>query len=157
MIGRIAAVVIPLFSLNSAHDLGRGDISGMLPMGDLARAMGFHLIQLLPLDETAPGELSPYSAMSIAAIDPSYLTLAGLPGIDPAALAKAHAANLDQPLDQLEHRAAKLKFLDQAFQHFRAQASSADRTASEQFGRDNFDWLPDYARFRALKEKYHWA
>jgi 4-alpha-glucanotransferase len=157
MIGRIAAVLIPLFSLNSARDLGRGDISGMPPMGDLARATGFRLIQLLPLDETAPGELSPYSAMSIAAIDPSYLTLVGLPGIDPAALAEAHAANLAQPLDQLEHRATKLKFLDQAFQHFRAHASTTDRTAFEQFGRDNFDWLPDYALFRALKEKYHWA
>ncbi|HEX4208934.1 MAG TPA: 4-alpha-glucanotransferase [Candidatus Binataceae bacterium] len=157
MIGRTAAVVIPLFSLNSADDLGRGDIGGMLPMGELARAMGFRLIQLLPLDETAPGELSPYSAMSVAAIDPSYLALKGLPGIDPAALAQARTANRSEPRDPVRHRATKLNLLDQAFQHFRNEATPADRRAADEFASDNADWLPDYALFRALKEKYHWA
>src|SRR5271170_3027958 len=118
MIGRIAAVVIPLFSLNSAHDLGRGDISGMLPMGDLARAMGFRLIQLLPLDETAPGELSPYSAMSVAAIDPSYIALEGLDGISQAALAESRAVNRGQPFDPLHYRAVKFGLLESAFNHF---------------------------------------
>ena len=157
MIGRIAAVLIPLFSLNSAHDLGRGDISGMLPMGTLARAMGFRLIQLLPLDETAPGELSPYSAMSVAAIDPSYLALEGLAGIDEAAIAQARTANREAPRDQLRHRATKLNLLDQAFRHFRDHASADDRGRAEQFAHENADWLAEYALFRALKEKHQWV
>src|ERR1700761_6457304 len=142
MIGRIAAVVIPLFSLNSAHDLGRGDISGMLPMGDLARAMGFRLIQLLPLDETAPGELSPYSAMSVAAIDPCYIALDGLAGIDQAAVVEARAASRGQPLDPVRYRAAKLKLLESAFKHSVSHAESADQAAREHFGQANADWLP---------------
>jgi len=126
-------------------------------MGGLARSMGFRLIQLLPLDETAPGELSPYSAMSVAAIDPSYLALEGLGGIDDAAVAQARAAIHDESRDLARYRTTKLNLLDLAFQHFRDNASAADRGASDQFAHDNADWLPDYALFRALKEKYHWS
>jgi len=126
-------------------------------MGELARAMGFRLIQLLPLDETAPGELSPYSAMSVAAIDPSYLALEGLPGIDAAALAQARTANRDAPRDLVRHRATKLNLLNLAFRHFRDHASPDDHSHADQFARENADWLPDYALFRALKEKYHWV
>jgi 4-alpha-glucanotransferase len=156
MIGRIAAVVIPIFSLNSAYDLGRGDISGLIPMGDLARKMGFRLIQLLPLDETAPDELSPYSAMSVAAIDPGYISLKELDGIDSRALAQAHDADLD-PSDRIRRRGAKLKLLELAFEHAREHASKAECEARDHFAQANSDWLPDYALFRALKEKYRWT
>ncbi|MGA2411401.1 MAG: 4-alpha-glucanotransferase [Candidatus Binataceae bacterium] len=156
MIGRIAGVIIPLFSLNSAGDLGRGDIGGLRPMADLALAMGHRLIQFLPLDETAPGELSPYSAMSVAAIEPSFISLSGIGGISEADLSAARAAN-GGLFDSLKHRATKLALLAQAFKHFSANKSVQDQADSELFARDNADWLPDYALFRALKEKYHWA
>ena len=42
--------------------------------------MGHRAIQLLPLDETGPDDLSPYSAMSVMAIDPMYISISGLPG-----------------------------------------------------------------------------
>jgi len=157
MIGRIAGVVIPLFSLNSANDLGRGDFGGLTPMADLTLAMGHRLIQFLPLDETAPGELSPYSAMSVAAIDPSYISLGGLSGIGESALNAGRAANRGQQLDPSRHRAAKLKLLGQAFQYFTTNKSASDQAGTEQFARENADWLPDYALFRALKEKYQWS
>jgi 4-alpha-glucanotransferase len=157
MIGRIAAVVVPLFSLNSAHDLGRGDNSGLIEMGDLARGMGFRLIQLLPVDETAPGELSPYSATSVAAFDPCYIALDELAGIDAAALAEARTATRGQPFDPFRHRATHLKFLEAAFEHSQKNTTTAERSAEAQFAQANADWLPDYALFRALKEKYHWA
>ena len=157
MIGRIAGVVIPLFSLNSASDLGRGDIGGLLPMADLALAMGHRLILFLPLDETAPGELSPYSAMSVAAIDPSYISLAGLGGISEAELSAARIAHRARLFDPLKHRTTKLTLLERAFHYFRGHRSDEDQAESERFARENIDWLPDYALFRALKEKYHWA
>jgi 4-alpha-glucanotransferase len=128
-----------------------------LPMGDLARAMGFRLIQLLPLDETAPGELSPYSAMSVAAIDPCYIALERLAGIGEAALAEARAANRGQPFDPLRYRAAKFKLLESAFDYSLEHPSSGDHASREQFAQANADWLPDYALFRALKEKYQWT
>src|SRR5579875_838035 len=79
MIGRCAGVLIPLFSVRSVHDFGRGEFGGLIPMADMALAMGHRLLQLLPIDEVAPGETSPYSALSVFALDPIYLSLRLLP------------------------------------------------------------------------------
>ncbi len=78
MLKRVAGLMIPLFSLRTADDLGRGEIGGLVPMADFALATGHRMLQLLPIDETAPGETSPYSAMSVLAIDPLYISLRGL-------------------------------------------------------------------------------
>src|SRR5271169_696611 len=91
---RVAGVLIPLFSLRTTEDLGRGEIRGLIPMADFALAMGHRMLQLLPIDETAPGETSPYSAMSVLAIDPLYISLRGLDGIGAADLDAARI-NLD--------------------------------------------------------------
>jgi 4-alpha-glucanotransferase len=80
MMQRLAGLMIPLFSLRTADDLGRGEIGGLVPMADFALATGHRMLQLLPTDETAPGETSPYSAMSVLAIDPLYISLRGLGG-----------------------------------------------------------------------------
>jgi 4-alpha-glucanotransferase len=92
---RIAGLMIPLFSLRTADDLGRGEILGLVPMADFALATGHRMLQLLPIDETAPGETSPYSAMSVLAIDPLYISLRGLDGIDAADLGGGDIANPD--------------------------------------------------------------
>jgi 4-alpha-glucanotransferase len=94
MLQRIAGLMIPLFSLRTADDLGRGEIRGLVPMADFALATGHRMLQLLPIDETAPGETSPYSAMSVLAIDPLYISLRGLDGIGAADLDAARI-NLD--------------------------------------------------------------
>jgi 4-alpha-glucanotransferase len=86
---RCAGILIPLFSLRTADDLGRGDLGGLVPMGELAAAMGHRLLQLLPIDETAPGQASPYSAESVLAIDPSYLAARHLAGVSEESLAAA--------------------------------------------------------------------
>ncbi|MGC1341189.1 MAG: 4-alpha-glucanotransferase, partial [Candidatus Binataceae bacterium] len=70
---RFAGVLIPLFSLRTRDDLGRGEILDLPAMVDLARDAGLRIIQLLPLDEGTPDETSPYSAMSVLAIDPVYI------------------------------------------------------------------------------------
>ena len=59
MIARCAGILIPLFSIRSTDDFGRGGFGGLLPMGQMAVAMGHRLLQLLPIDEVAPGETSP--------------------------------------------------------------------------------------------------
>lgn len=155
---RHAAILIPLFSLRAAGDLGRGEIGGLYPMAELALAMGHRMIQLLPVDETAPGETSPYSAMSVLAIDPLYPTSAALPGVGPAALARARAAaGPGDPPDPIRLRAAKLDLLRQSFKHFQRRASARDRADFAAFVRAEQGWLADYALFRALKERFRWA
>src|SRR5215472_5904752 len=124
MIGRCAGILIPLFSIRSREDFGRGEFGGLLPMAHMALAMGHRLLQLLPIDEVAPGETSPYSALSVFALDPIYLSLTRLPGISRAECNTARAAlrQVDKPADQVKLRAFKAELLLQSYQYFKSGA-----------------------------------
>jgi 4-alpha-glucanotransferase len=157
MLKRFAGVLIPLFSLRTSQDFGRGEIRGLVPMADLALAIGHRMIQLLPIDETAPGETSPYSAMSVLAIDPRYISACGLYGIEAGEIAAGRAAvGPEEPVDQIKLHSAKIKLLRKSFDRFVAHAGADERTAREEFEYRNREWLIDYSLFRALKEKYRW-
>jgi len=155
---RCAGVLIPLFSLRTRDDFGRGETSGLLAMGDLALAMGHRLIQLLPIDETAPGESSPYSALSVFAIDPVYASVRMLPGIETSALAAARKQTTGHAMPpHASVYAAKRVLLERAYRFFTAHAESPVRRAFRAFVTSNRDWLDNYALFRALKEEFDWS
>jgi 4-alpha-glucanotransferase len=152
MFDRCAGVLIPLFSLRSIGDFGRGEIGGLAPMADFALAMGHRLIQLLPINEVAPGETSPYSALSVFAIDPIYVSADGLPGLDAAAGASARAAG--HPADQIALRAVKDELLERSWRAFKSNPEPRLRASFEGFTEANRGWLDDYALFRALKDDF---
>jgi 4-alpha-glucanotransferase len=152
---RSAGVLIPLFSLRTRDDLGRGEIGGLIAMADVALKMGHRVIQLLPLDDLAPGETSPYTAMSVFAIEPMYVSVRGLEGVDAAAVDAAR--ELVEGRDYMEIRAAKLGLLERSFQFFVEHASTELRNEFETFVAAHREWLPDYALFRALKERFNWS
>lgn len=157
-IPRIAGILIPLFSIRARDDAGIGDIAALAPMADLAAAMGNRAILLLPLDETAPGMASPYSALSLFAIDSIYIGIDGLPGVAPQAVAAVRRALRDVPLsERTKIRAARTELLESAFRHFESRPGGADRAAVEDFAARNRQWLDDYALFRALKERFHFV
>lgn len=81
MTKRAAAILLPLFSLRTDDDLGRGEIHGLRPFAHWMLEMGHRVLQLLPLTESAAGENSPYSALSVFSIDPLYISLDGLAGV----------------------------------------------------------------------------
>jgi 4-alpha-glucanotransferase len=159
MIARCAGILIPLFSIRSAEDFGRGEFGGLLPMGQMALAMGHRLLQLLPIDEVAPGETSPYSALSVFAIDPIYLSLGRLPGINRPECEAARAAlrHDDRPVDQLKLRALKDELLLHSYQYFKSGTDRALRGRYTEFAELERAWIDDYALFRALKENFHGA
>jgi len=158
MLQRTAGVLIALFSLRTTDDLGRGEIRGLVPMADFALAMGHRMIQLLPVDETAPGETSPYSALSVLAIDPLYISMRGLDGVDAAGIDAARMrAGPGDPPDPIKLHAARMELLRRSHDRFAASASAAERAAFEEFQRRERGWLRDYALFRALKEKFRWS
>jgi 4-alpha-glucanotransferase len=157
MLKRSAGILIPLFSIRTADDLGRGEIGGLGPMLRWALSMGHRMIQLLPIDETTPGEASPYSALSVFAIDPLYITLDGLAGIPAAALRRAHeelGGERSPPRDRM--RLVKLGLLQRAYRWFRDKGDDAERARLAEFEHRNARWLDDYALFRALKEQFEW-
>ncbi len=157
MLTRSAGILIPLFSLRARADLGRGEILDLAPMIDLARDMGHRLIQLLPLDEGAPDGTSPYSAMSVFAIDPVYISAQALPGIGSVTMARALAEiGPRRTVPRSKYRPLKLRMLEHAWQVFRSRASAQARNEFDRFIERNRSWLDDYALFRALKERYDW-
>jgi 4-alpha-glucanotransferase len=157
MIARCAGILIPLFSIRSHEDFGRGEFGGLLPMAHMALAMGHRLLQLLPIDEVAPGETSPYSALSVFALDPIYLSLMRLPGISRAECEAASAAlrGHKTPADQLKLRALKCELLQHSYLHFKSCADPALRQRYAEFLESHRGWLDDYALYRTLKEEFH--
>jgi 4-alpha-glucanotransferase len=156
MIARCAGILIPLFSIRSLDDFGRGEFTGLIPMAQMALAMGHRLLQLLPIDEVAAGETSPYSALSVFALDPIYLSLKRLPGIKPI---ECHAArntlrHFHGLANQLKLRMLKGELLFESYRYFKSGADRALRERYEIFAELQRGWLDDYAIFRALKETF---
>jgi 4-alpha-glucanotransferase len=150
---RCAGLLVPLFSLCSEQDLGRGDFSGLDGIGRLAAAMGHRLVQFLPLDELPPGETSPYSALSVFALDPIHIAINQLPGVDHARWALARRETFNAAADVARIRAIKEELLEVSFRWFKTEAGDPDRSEFAQFASANREWADDYVLFRALKEK----
>jgi 4-alpha-glucanotransferase len=156
MTDRCAGILIPLFSIRSTDDWGRGEFGGLVPMGQMALAMGHRLIQLLPIDEIALGETSPYSALSVFALDPIYVSIDLVPGIarSHCEAARAQLRGEDGATDLGMLRTHKGHLLTLAFQRFKTAADRGERDDFQQFAERNCAWLDDYAVFRALKDNF---
>ena len=85
---RRAGILIPVFALRTAEDLGIGDIGGVRQLIDWAEDTGIGFVQLLPINATG-SDSSPYNAISSVALD--YLTLE----LTPAAV-RRHLDALEQ-------------------------------------------------------------
>ena len=158
MTKRAAAILLPLFSLRTDDDLGRGEIHGLRPFAHWMLEMGHRVLQLLPLTESAAGENSPYSALSVFSIDPLYISLDGLAGVPHAELQSARTqVSGRRSIPAAELRVLKLPLLAAAFVHFRTHGGAEERKDFEEFAAENRHWLDDYALFRALKDRFEWA
>jgi 4-alpha-glucanotransferase len=72
---RRAGLCVPLFSLRSRRSWGIGEIGDLPAAASWLRAASQSSLQILPLNELAPGESSPYSALSAMAIDPQFISI----------------------------------------------------------------------------------
>ncbi len=155
---RAAGVLIPLFSLRTRDDLGRGEIMDLPAMIGFARSAGLRIIQLLPLDEGAPGETSPYSAMSVLAIDPVYIATRELGGVGRVSIARAQAeVGNGRVVARAVSRPVRLALLERAYRASRVRGGSEFGDEFTSFADRNRDWLEDYALFRALKHRFNWS
>jgi 4-alpha-glucanotransferase len=156
MLTRSAGILIPLFSIRTRDNLGRGEILDLAPMIDFALSTGHRVIQLLPLDETGPNDLSPYSAMSVMAIDPMYISVRGLPGVGRVVQARARAAVGKARFVPREiSRREKFVLLERAYRASRARQERDPQL--DNFIEANSYWVQDYALFRALKDRFNWS
>src|SRR5437764_12377187 len=79
---RRAGLLIPLFSCPTTTSWGIGDIGDLPEVARWLAGAGQRALQLLPLNEMAPGQQSPYSAISAMAIDPLFIRVADVPDFE---------------------------------------------------------------------------
>ncbi|PKA61776.1 4-alpha-glucanotransferase DPE2 [Apostasia shenzhenica] len=74
---RGAGVAIPMFSVRTNDDIGVGEFLDLKLLVDWAIDSGFHLVQLLPINDTSVHGMwwdsYPYSSLSVFALHPLYL------------------------------------------------------------------------------------
>jgi 4-alpha-glucanotransferase len=150
---RRAGVTAPLFSLRSRRSVGVGELPDLVLLADWCRATGQSVIQLLPLNDTGY-DFAPYSAQSSFALDPLYLALDRLHGVDPARFEKDIAAvrgrfAIGRRVDY-RVKTAKMELLQRMF-----DPASLDTGAFRRFRKENGDWVRDYALYKALKDKFN--
>ena len=159
---RRTGLLIPLFSAPSTASWGIGDIGDVAPLSGWLAGAGCRVLQVLPLNEMAPGQQSPYSALSAMAIDPLFIRLADVEEVRAAGgeAAMAYAARQmlecvrrSPRVDYAAARTLKHDALIEAFMRFHDAEWSRDsqraRTFREFVTRQAW-WIEDYALFRAI-------
>lgn len=159
---RRAGVLVPLFSIPSAGSWGIGEIADLPHLASWVREAGLSVIQLLPVNEMAEGQTSPYSALSAMAFDPIFIAIRDLPefaawggesSLDDSEQERLEAARRAPAVDYPVIRELKNRCFRDAFDTFlenewqqRTERAASLRAYME---RQRW-WLDDYALFRAL-------
>ena len=159
---RRAGVLVPLFSIPSSTSWGIGEIADIPRLARWLEASGLRVLQLLPINEIAPGDSSPYSALSAIAIEPQFVSLerledfAALGGesqLEPDLRARLDAVRSAPAIQYAAVREIKQRVLRRSFARFHDTewlGGTRRSAALRAYIRDQAWWLDDYALFRAL-------
>lgn len=162
---RHAGALAPLFSIPSRESWGIGEIPDLARFAAWLDQCGLDFVLLLPVNEMADGQHSPYSAMSAMAIDPIYIALRDVEEFAAAggesSLSTDDRATLDQArraprVAYDEIRDVKSLALSAAFRRFEDRewkTQSARARDFQEFREREAWWIADYALFRALNHE----
>ncbi|XP_050231099.1 4-alpha-glucanotransferase DPE2 [Mercurialis annua] len=155
---RGAGVAIPMFSVRSENDLGVGEFLDLKLLVDWAVESGFHLVQLLPINDTSVHGMwwdsYPYSSLSVFALHPLYLRVQSLSQNLPEDL-KREIQEAKEQLDQKDvdyeaTMATKLSIAKKVFAQEKDLILSSN--SFQQFFSENEEWLKPYAAFCLLRD-----
>jgi len=155
-LGRRAGILLPLSTVRGhAGDLGSYADAGAV--ADWLLTAGCTLWQHLPLNEVSPGQDSPYAASSSFALEPVYVDLRAIPGLDaltPEEEGELARLRREPRVDFEGYRRVKLAALRRAFGRFREREGGTDRErAFREFRREHGAWIEDWALYRALHDE----
>ncbi len=165
---RTNGILLPVSAMKTETDWGVGDFSSLCEWVRFLGGLGTKIVQILPLQETAPGQTCPYSALSAFAIDPVYIDVTAVEEVQASARARRTVEDLQGEIVawRLSRKAlfkpvkeAKLRVLWQAYQFFLEhdfKCSTPRAQAFEAYCSANSSWLRNYCVFRAAKEFFHW-
>ncbi|WP_303141672.1 4-alpha-glucanotransferase [uncultured Parabacteroides sp.] len=158
---RCAGSVIPVFSLRSEKSFGVGDLGDLRMLVDWARKTCQRIIQVLPMNDTTTTHTRtdsyPYSAISIYALHPIYISLPDLGELaDPekAAFFARKQAELNG-LDAVDYEQAVRYKLEYCREYFRQEGEAILSTSEyREFFAQNESWLMPYAAYCYLRDMY---
>ncbi len=168
---RCAGSVIPVFSLRSEKSFGVGDLGDLRMLVDWAKKTHQRIIQVLPMNDTTTTHTStdsyPYSAISIYALHPMYISLDGLNVAetlgraslrlaDPkrAAFYARKQAELNES-DTVDYEQAVRYKLEYCREYFRQEGEAILSTPGyQEFFKQNESWLMPYAAYCYLRDTY---
>lgn len=154
---RRAGILIPVFAIRTADDLGIGDTGGVRQLIDWAADTGLGFVQFLPINATG-SDSSPYNAISSVALD--YLTLELTPEVIPELDEKFHRTTTgllradllrEGAVNYPKVRSLKTTLLRRAFSQIETQP--ARLAEFEAFCTREAGWLDDFCLFRVLMEE----
>jgi 4-alpha-glucanotransferase len=160
--GRRAGALVPLFSIPTTRSWGIGEIADLPVFASWARTAGLSVVQLLPINEMADGQSSPYSALSAMAIDPIFITLRDVPefaatggegGLSADQRARLDAVRRSRSVSHRIVRELKAEVLRSLFAQFveeQWRPGTVRAAAMRGYIERERWWLDDYAIFRAL-------
>ena len=158
---RCAGTVIPVFSLRSEQGFGVGDLGDLRMLVDWAKKTRQRIIQVLPMNDTTmshtKGDSYPYSAISIYALHPMYISLPLMGELKDAGRtafykAKQEELNAKDAVDYEEAVKYKLAYCREFF----SQEGSAILSSPEyqEFFAQSQSWLVPYAAYSYLRDKH---
>ena len=158
---RCAGSVIPVFSLRSEKSFGVGDLGDLRMLVDWARKTCQRIIQVLPMNDTTTTHTRtdsyPYSAISIYALHPMYISLPDLGELaDPekAAFFARKQAELNG-LDAVDYEQTVRYKLEYCREYFRQEGEAILSTSEyREFFAQNESWLMPYAAYCYLRDMY---
>ena len=148
---------LPLFSLHSKNSCGIGEFLDLKPVIDWCNKIGFDVIQMLPLNDSGP-EPSPYSGISAFALNPLFISLSALPGVDThedlqSLLSELQSLTQKQRIDYPVLHTKRNEFLHLYYQYsYPLECHTEDYL---NFIKEN-TWLQGYALFKTLKIIRNW-
>ncbi|OGC51114.1 hypothetical protein A2W32_00515 [candidate division WWE3 bacterium RBG_16_37_10] len=155
---RRTGVLVPLFSIYSQNSIGIGEIPDLKLLADWCRKVNISIIQLLPLNDTG-FKFAPYDTESSYAIDPMYICLSNLKGVESKTFYK-EIELLKKRFKRLHRRVnydikkEKLKILGKMFDSIFLSNKKLPRECEDYIEKNNF-WIRDYAIYKTLKDKYN--
>ena len=153
--------VIPVFSLRSKESFGIGDIGDIKKLIDWAKKTGQHVIQVLPMNDTTRlhtwKDSYPYSAISIYAIHPLYISIPMLGSLNNK---KRNAyynnvrkrLNAKKTVDYQSVEGYKTAYFREYYEQEKDNILKND--GFKEFISQNREWLIPYAAFSYLRDNY---
>ena len=138
---------LPLSALHTKDSCGIGEFYDLIPLIDWVAKIGFDVIELLPLNDSGD-ETSPFFAQSAMAINPLFLSLHKLEGVEESDLAELRKFNELQRVPYHDVQSHKFLFFNSYFEKMGEKILSEKEF--ELYRKDN-KWVDSYALFKTLK------